>query len=138
MSGGLFAAVVPALPGGVGQIVVSADSVPDYPGSIFEEVEPGLTPDQVTFSPSAAVFQLQGGLTAPSTFVDAVSPYGDDFLGGVRVAGGFGDRADFATGPGEAGGGLVRFFKYRGTGRATLVRDFRPFEPEFVGSIYVG
>lgn len=70
--------------------------------------------------------------------IRSFSPYEAAFVGGVRVAAGDvnGDgRADIMVSPGLGRGGLAKTYNGRNGG---LLASFFPYDPAFIGGVYVG
>ena len=116
--------------------MAGADSVPDFAGSVFGALFPALTRDDVTSPPTVRLFRFDALATstpAPSAEFVAGSTANPN---GVRVGGSAAGEFDVVTAPG-GGGGDVQFWSIDGD-TATLVRSLAPFEPGFLGSVYVG
>ncbi|QEL13436.1 beta strand repeat-containing protein [Limnoglobus roseus] len=163
--GGVFVSVVDGI------VVTSLDSVPDFTGTVLETIYPtlpningqssGRSPlaGELALPAVVRTFSISGGraVAGPS-----VTPFGTDFLGGVRVGsgglvngsptivvapgiGGPGVVKRYAIGgttvaavPSGSGSGLVRRFAVSSASTlAPIGTDFDPFI-DFNGSIYVG
>jgi hypothetical protein len=149
---GLFVGVVPTDGVNPAEVVVSRDTVPDYSGSILENVIPGLPTSSVVSDPEVRVFDFPitpspsggaGTLSGPPTLRGATEAFPANFTGGVRVSGGpvatpgSPGQYTFLAAAGEGGGSAVRQFRFQG-GVANPLGDLNAsFGTDFLGGVYV-